>query len=52
MTTKSIFLAVAISISTVLVKQHFIADVPAGMALAWLAWWLAGKWTPRPAALR
>jgi membrane-associated phospholipid phosphatase len=39
-------LAIAVSISTVLVKQHFIVDVPSGMALAWLAWALA------PAVLR
>jgi membrane-associated phospholipid phosphatase len=41
-----LFLAVAISISTVLVKQHFIADVGGGALLAWLAWWMAGKWQP------
>jgi membrane-associated phospholipid phosphatase len=36
-------LAVAVSISTVLVKQHFIVDVPGGMALAWIAWWLSPR---------
>lgn len=36
-------LAIAVSISTVLVKQHFIVDVPSGMALAWLAWALAPR---------
>jgi membrane-associated phospholipid phosphatase len=46
------FLAVAISISTVLVKQHFIADVPSGMALAWFAYWVAGKWRPAAAPSR
>jgi membrane-associated phospholipid phosphatase len=42
-----LFLAVAISISTVLVKQHFIADVAGGAALAWLAWSLAGRFAAR-----
>lgn len=36
-------LAIAVSISIVLVKQHFIVDAPSGMALAWLSWWLAPK---------
>jgi membrane-associated phospholipid phosphatase len=40
-----LFLAVAISISTVLVKQHFIADVGGGALLAWVAWRVAGRWT-------
>ena len=44
-----LFLAVSISISTVLVKQHFVADVAAGMALAWGAWALAGRLGPRSA---
>jgi membrane-associated phospholipid phosphatase len=34
-------MAIAISTSTVLVKQHFIVDIPSGMLLAWCAWWLA-----------
>lgn len=34
-------LAVAISVSTLFVKQHYIADVLYGFALAWIAWWLA-----------
>lgn len=42
-----LLLAISISISTVLVKQHFIVDVPSGMALAWGAWWLAGRWVTR-----
>ena len=42
-----LLLAISISISTVLVKQHFIVDVPSGMALAWGAWWLAGAWEKR-----
>jgi membrane-associated phospholipid phosphatase len=41
-----LFLAVAISISTVLVKQHFIADVGGGALLAWGAWRLSGRWRP------
>jgi len=41
-----LFLAIAISISTVLVKQHFIADVGSGALLAWVGWRLAGRWTP------
>ncbi len=36
-------LAVGISISTVFVKQHYIADVVAGFALAWLTWRWAGR---------
>jgi membrane-associated phospholipid phosphatase len=42
-----LLLAMSISISTVLVKQHFIVDIPSGMALAWGAWWLAGRWVER-----
>lgn len=42
-----LLLAVSISVSTVLVKQHFIVDIPSGMALAWGAWWLAGVWEKR-----
>jgi membrane-associated phospholipid phosphatase len=33
-------LAVGLSVSTVFVKQHYIADVFAGFVLAWGAWWL------------
>jgi len=47
-----LFLAVAISISTVLVKQHFIADVGSGALLAWVAWRVAGKWTAQLTAPR
>ena len=39
-------LAAAISISTLFVKQHYIADVAYGFAVAWVAWRL----TPRRAA--
>jgi membrane-associated phospholipid phosphatase len=35
-------LAVGVSVSTVFVKQHYIADVVAGFALAWVAWRLTG----------
>jgi membrane-associated phospholipid phosphatase len=35
-------LATGVSVSTLFVKQHYIADVIAGFVLAWLAWWLAG----------
>ena len=35
-------LATGISISTVFVKQHYIVDVLYGIALAWVAWRLAG----------
>jgi membrane-associated phospholipid phosphatase len=45
-----LFLAVSISLSTVLLKQHFIVDVLSGMALAWSAWVLAGRWAPRATA--
>ena len=34
-------LAVGISVSTLFVKQHYIADVLYGFGLAWTAWWLA-----------
>lgn len=47
-----LFLALSISISTVLVKQHFIADVVSGALLAWAAWWAAGRWTARIAPSR
>ena len=47
-----LFEALAVTISTVLVKQHFIVDLVAGMALAWLAWAWAGRlwraYTKRP----
>jgi membrane-associated phospholipid phosphatase len=47
-----LFLALAISVSTVLVKQHFIVDVPSGAALALGTWWVAGKWVERKLAPR
>jgi membrane-associated phospholipid phosphatase len=47
-----LFLALAISVSTVLVKQHFIADVLSGAFLAWLAWRIAGRWTAQLTAAR
>ena len=34
-------LAVAISISTVLVKQHFLVDIAGGLVVAWGSWRLA-----------
>jgi membrane-associated phospholipid phosphatase len=36
-----LFLAISISVSTVLVKQHFVVDVAAGALLAWSSWRLA-----------
>jgi membrane-associated phospholipid phosphatase len=44
---RALFLAVvvAISISTVFVKQHYIVDVVAGVALAVAAWAAAGRWS-------
>lgn len=39
-------LAVGISLSTLFVKQHYVADVLYGYALAWLAWRLAGPRRP------
>jgi membrane-associated phospholipid phosphatase len=36
-------LATSISVSTVFVKQHYIVDVLYGVALAWVAWRLAGS---------
>jgi membrane-associated phospholipid phosphatase len=43
-------LATAISISTVFVKQHYIVDVAYGVALAWVAWRLAGLSSRLPLA--
>lgn len=50
-------LATGISVSTVFVKQHYIADVAYGFGLAWAAWRLAAPasarvaaWPPVPAA--
>ena len=39
-------LAAAVSVSTVFVKQHYIVDVLAGFALAWVAWRLTAP-SPR-----
>ena len=36
-------LAVGISVATLFVKQHYIADVLYGFALAWIAW----RWARR-----
>jgi len=36
-------LAAVISVSTLFVKQHYIADVLYGFALAWIAWWRARR---------
>lgn len=33
--------AIGISVSTIFVKQHYIADVVYGFALAWLTWRIA-----------
>jgi membrane-associated phospholipid phosphatase len=38
--------AVAISVATLLVKQHVLLDVIGGVALALLAWWVAGRLYP------
>jgi membrane-associated phospholipid phosphatase len=38
-----VLIAVAISVSTVFVKQHYIVDVVYGFALASLTWWLAAS---------
>ena len=45
-------LAVGISVSTVFVKQHYIADVLYGCALAWVAWRLARSGRPDVANAR
>lgn len=42
-------LVIGISISTVFVKQHYLADVLAGVALAWGAWVAAELWARRSA---
>lgn len=39
----SLLLAVSVCISTLTVKQHVIADVPAGIVLAELSYFLSGK---------
>lgn len=44
-------LAAGISVSTVFVKQHYIADVLYGFALAWIAWWLARSRGPERSVL-
>jgi membrane-associated phospholipid phosphatase len=41
--TPLLLMAIGVSVSTVLVKQHFIVDLPGGMLLALAAWWLAGR---------
>jgi membrane-associated phospholipid phosphatase len=46
-----LLLAIAVAISTVLVKQHFIADVAAGAVLAAVAWRLSGPVMVRLARL-
>ncbi len=46
--------AIAVSLSTVLVKQHFLVDLPAGMALAAACWCAAPaltRWVLRPPAV-
>ncbi len=35
-------LVAALSVSTLFVKQHYVVDVVAGFALAWIAWWIGG----------
>ncbi len=41
-------LLVGISVSTVFVKQHYVADVGCGVVLAGLAWWWSGRLVPAP----
>ncbi len=37
--------AALIALSTLFVKQHFVADVVGGALLAWGSWWLLlGRW--------
>ncbi len=40
-----VVLMAGVCVSTLFVKQHYIVDVVAGSALAWLAWWAAGALT-------
>jgi membrane-associated phospholipid phosphatase len=42
---------VAVSLSTLFVKQHFVVDVATGAALAVVAWWVAGRISHRNVAL-
>jgi membrane-associated phospholipid phosphatase len=46
-----LLLALGVCISTVLVKQHFIADVLGGAVLALVAWWLTGALMARSTRL-
>jgi len=39
----SLLLAVSVCVSTLTVKQHMLADVPAGIAVAELSWLLSGR---------
>jgi membrane-associated phospholipid phosphatase len=40
--------AVAVAASTLLTRQHYLVDVIAGIALAFLCWRLAAPWARRP----
>ena len=40
--------AIAVALSTLLTRQHYVIDVIAGMVLALLCWRLAAQWARRP----
>jgi membrane-associated phospholipid phosphatase len=44
-------LATGLSVSTVFVKQHYIADVLAGFVLAWVAWRVSGPGASKSSTL-
>ncbi|HUQ09717.1 MAG TPA: phosphatase PAP2 family protein [Steroidobacteraceae bacterium] len=43
--------ALAVAVSTLFTRQHFLADVVAGMVLAVVCWRVAGSWARRPAVV-
>lgn len=43
--------ALAVAVSTLLTRQHFVADVIAGALLAAACWRIAGSWARRPAVV-
>jgi membrane-associated phospholipid phosphatase len=39
----NVLLLILICLSTVLIKQHYLPDIPSGLAVTWLSWILAGR---------
>ncbi|MBP5225083.1 MAG: phosphatase PAP2 family protein [Lachnospiraceae bacterium] len=42
----SLVMAILISLSTVFTKQHYFLDVPSGIGISLLCYWLVNKWDP------